>query len=123
MQFWYEGNLEELLGECRAIQSRLPCDSTPTSDAKLAVNLMFEGKTSAAIKLLTGHKRGGPLKPTDIADPSNPAVSVGDVSKDKHPPAQSLWRECLVTTDSESTPFHPVLFEVLNRSLIHSAAL
>ena len=126
LQLWHKGDLGELLKECRAIQSRLPRDFTPTSDAKLArsfANLMFEGKTSAATKLLTGHQRGGLLRPTDIADPSNPAVLVRDVLRDKHPPAQPLRRDCLVTADSEPTPFHPVLFEALNGSLIRSAAL
>ena len=90
LQLWHEGNLGELLGECHAIQSRLPHDSAPTSDAKLArsfANLMFEGKTScsAAIKLLTGHTQGGLLKLTDTADPSNPSVLVHDVLRDKHP--------------------------------------
>ena len=81
---------------------------------------MFEGKTSAAIKLLTGQKRGRLLQLTDIADPSNPSVLVHDVLKDKHPPAQPLWRDCLVTADPESTP---VLFDALNGSLIRFAAL
>ena len=43
--------------------------------------------------------------------------------KDKHTPAQPLQRDCLVTADPESTPFHPVLFDALNSSLIRSAAL
>ena len=76
-----------------------------------------------AIKLLTGQKRGWLLQLTDIADPSNPSVLVLDVLKDKHPPAQPLRRDCLVTADPESTPFHPVLFDALNGSLIRSAAL
>ena len=84
---------------------------------------MFEGKTSAAIKLLTGHKRGGLLKLTDTADPSNPSVLVHDVLRDKHPPAQPLWQDFLVTADPESSPFHLVLFDALNGALIHSAAL
>ena len=123
LHLWNEGDLGELLRECRAIQSHLPRVFTDAKLARSFANLMFEGKTSAVIKLLTGYKRDRPLKLTDIADPSNPSVLVHDVLKDKHPKAQPLCRDCLVTADYESTPFHPVLFDALNGSLIRSATL
>ena len=55
---WHEGKLKDLIVEGRAIQSRLPKVSTSMSDAQVArsfASVMFEGKTSAAIKLLTGY--------------------------------------------------------------------
>ena len=94
LSLWLEGKIEDLVVESRAIQSRLPKLSASTSDAQMArsfANLMFAGKTSAAIKLITGYKRGGLLQldvPVDLADPGR---LVRDVLTDKHPPAQPLF--------------------------------
>jgi len=55
----YDGNIGNLVTEGHTIQSHLPHCSTSTSDVQLArsfANLMFEGKTSATIKLITGYK-------------------------------------------------------------------
>ena len=85
---WHEGKLEDLVVEGRAIQSRLPKFSTSLSDAQVArtfANLMFEGKTSAAIKLLTRYKRGGLLPLDAPVDSTKPSCLVRDVLKKKHP--------------------------------------
>ena len=46
---------------------------------------MFEGKTSAAIKLLTRYKRGGLLPLDAPVDSTKPSCLVCDVLKEKHP--------------------------------------
>jgi len=81
---------------------------------------MFEGKTKAALKLITGHKRGGLLK---LNDPVDSNRVVRDVLLEKHPPAQPLFRECLIDSVSEPPPVHPIVFDDLRGPLIRSAAL
>ena len=83
-------------------------------------NLMFEGKTSAALKLIMGHQHGYPLQQID---PSNPNCLVRDILKEKYPPAQPLSQDCLISEVSESAPFHPIIFEALNGPMLQSAAL
>ena len=76
--------------EGRAIQSRLPKVSTSLSDAQVArtfANLMLEGKTTAAIKLLTGYKHGSLLPLDAPVDSTKPSRLVHYVLKEKHPPA------------------------------------
>ena len=84
---------------------------------------MFEGKTSAALKLITGHQRGCLLQLYDQIDPSNPNCLVCDILKEKHPPAQPLSQDYLISEVSESAPFHLIIFEALNGPMIRSAAL
>ena len=84
---------------------------------------MLEGKTSAALKLITGHQCGCLLQLNDQIDPSNPNCLVRDILKEKHPPAQPLSQDCLISQVSESAPFHPIIFEALNGPMIRSAAL
>ena len=84
---------------------------------------MFEGKTSAALKLITGHQRGCLLQLNDQIDPSNPNCLVCDILKEKHPPAQPLSQDCLISEVSESVPFHLIIFEALNGPMIRLAAL
>ena len=61
LTLWQNGNIEQLASEGHAIQDRLPRHSLQPSDTQLThsfSNLMFEGKTSAALKLITGLHRG-----------------------------------------------------------------
>ena len=61
---WQDGKVELLALEGCAIQDWLPCHSLQPSYVQLTqsfFNLMFEGKTSASLKLITGHHRGGLL--------------------------------------------------------------
>ena len=56
-------------------------------------------------------------------DSANPGRLVRDVLTDKHPPAQPLRQDCLITGAPGSSPFHPVVFDALTGSVIRSAAL
>ena len=115
LQLWHEGKIGDLVSEGRAIQSRLPPHSTKISDSQLVrsfANLMFEGKTSAALKLITGHQRGCLFQLNDQIDPSNPNCLVRDILKKKHPPAQPLSQDCLISEVSESAPFHPIILRL-----------
>ena len=84
---------------------------------------MFEGKTNAAIKLITGYKRGDLLQLNDPIDPTNPGRLVRDVLREKHPPARPLAHDCLVMNEPRSSPLHPVVFDALSGSVIRSAPL
>ena len=58
--------------------------------------------------------------PVDSADPGR---LVRDVLTDKHPPAEPLRQDCLITRAPGSSPFHPVVFDALTGSVIRSSAL
>ena len=69
------------------------------SEAQLVCNfskLMFEGKTKAALRLVSGYQRGGVLNLDEIADSASPGHCVRDVLRAKHPPAQPLDPKCLL---------------------------
>jgi len=72
---WKEGGLNELVLEGRTIQSRLPNYDTPMAEQSLSrsfANLMFAGKTKAALDLLAKAQRGGVLRLSDPSDPTDP---------------------------------------------------
>lgn len=46
-----------------------------------------------------------------------------DVLKGKHPPAVPVHHECLITDSDPALAYHPVIFEALDGSVIHAAAL
>ena len=71
---WWDGDITELVTEGRTIEQYLPlCPNLHpnTQLTRLFSNPMFEGKTKAALKLITGHKHGGLLK---LDDPLTQAV-------------------------------------------------
>ncbi len=58
-------------------------------------NLMFKGKTHAALDLLANTGKGGVLhleQPADSADPNSKTVK--EILESKHPPAQPLLPSC-----------------------------
>ena len=110
---WQDGNITELVTEGRTIQQHLPQRPLQHPDSQLArsfSNLMFEEKTKAALKLVTSHKRGGLLKFDIPIDPSDPSCVVRDVLLEKHLPAQPLFCECSINSDSEQPSVHLIIF-------------
>ena len=60
-------------------------------------NLMFVGKTKAALDLLSQAQKGGVLHLNDPSDPNNPdSPTVGDILKSKHPQGQYAHAECII---------------------------
>ena len=121
MSTWLDGNLNDLLLEGRTIQQRIPKSQLQDSQKYLAhsfANLMFEGKTKAAIRLLKEEAKRGLLRLSDQADTNR---SVRDVLINKHPSGQHAHPESLIENDPPD--IHPVLFESINASVIKSAAL
>ena len=121
MKCWLDGDLKDLLSEGRTIQRRIPKSSTRDNEQRLArsfANLMFEGKTKAAIRLLTEQARGGVLRLNDTVDNNK---SVRDVLIDKHPSGQPAHSDCII--DEDPPEVHHVLFKSIDASVIRSAAL
>ena len=122
---WKEGSLNDLTLEGRTIQSRLPKFNPSTAKQNLSrsfANLMFVGKTKAALDLLSQAQKGGVLHLNDPSDPNNPdSPTVREVLKSKHPQGQYAHAECIIP----STPpdVHPVVFDSIDANAIRSTAL
>ena len=85
---WLQGDLNELVREGRTIQRILPKSSSSTSNAQLArsfANLMFQGKTKAALCLLSEQSKGGVLHLDDSIEVGNAERKVRDILADKYP--------------------------------------
>ena len=81
---WHAGDIPNLLMEGRTIQQRLsghsprPCDDLCI--ARIFANLMLQGKTKAAIRLLMTQSKGGVLHLNDLLPSSDNATqTVQDV--------------------------------------------
>jgi len=84
---------------------------------------MFEGKTKAALDVVSSHGRCSVVNLDHAVDPHSPSCVVRDVLKSKHPSAQPLYMECLLLGWDNPPPFHPVIFNCMNVAVIRSAAL
>ena len=129
LKLWLEGNINALVLEGRCLQKHLHKsaqnvrnkDNTPRSFA----NLMFSGKTEAALGLLsnTHTRKGGVLLSTDLSDPNNPSSpTVLETLKKKHPPGRPIQPSALIGV-GDPPPVHPVLFDRVDAGTIKSAAL
>ena len=92
MALWLGGDLNELVKEGRVIQDRLARRyatnklqisefNQNTCISKSFTKLMFEGKTGAAISLLSECRRSSLLHPSDITDHGR---VIYDILKDKY---------------------------------------
>ena len=128
MALWKEGDLDQLIEEGRAIQSRL-FKQNPLGDknsdkntARSFAKLMFAGKCKAALDLLSNNEKSALLHLDDPSDPQEPnAQSVKDVLISKHPAAQEVHEECIMAGEPEDP--HPIIFESIKSELIRSCAL
>ena len=125
---WDNGDINSLILEGRCLQKRLPriipSHRQQESLARTFSNLMFKGKTSAALDLLSQKGKGGILHATDSANPDNPTSPlVFDVLKSKHPPARPSTSEALLRDHQDPPPVHPVIYDRIDARSIHIAAL
>ena len=125
---WQAGDINGLVLEGRCLQKRLPkTTSRKRCDENLVrsfSNLMFNGKTSAALDLLSLKGKGGVLHTNDPANKDDPASpSVLDVLKSKHPPAQPATATALFQHPQEPPEVHPVVYDSIDAKSIRSAAL
>ena len=86
--------------------------------ARSFAKLMFQGKTQAALQLLTDQGKGGLLH---LHDPVTPDSTVKDVLKSKHPPSNPASPDILSTGVPQEV--HPVSYDAVDTTLIRSIAL
>ena len=127
LRAWRSGDIEDLVREGRVIQQHLQSRGH-RGDSQLASRfskLMLEGKTKAALRLLTEEGRGQVLSLHALSDPNNPASdTVLDSLKAKHPSAQPCHAEALLDPLTTQTPeTHPVIFDGLTGEKIRKTAL
>ena len=118
MKLWEQGDLTELLKEGRAIQNRFPSSRHQGNEQQVArsfAKMMFQGKTQAALQLLTDQGKGGLLH---LDDPVTPLSTVKDVLLSKHPPSNPASPDTLESGVPQEV--HPV---VIDAALIRSTAL
>ena len=82
---------------------------------------MFQGKTKAALRLLTDQAKGGILHLDDPIESNNEQRKVRDNLVDKHPPGQPAHPDSIICDDPPEV--HPVLFESIDSALIRSVTL
>uniref|UniRef100_A0A1X7TIP9 Reverse transcriptase domain-containing protein n=1 Tax=Amphimedon queenslandica TaxID=400682 RepID=A0A1X7TIP9_AMPQE len=118
---WKDGDVESLLQEGRAIQSRLKFNNHSNSSnsiAKRFSDLMLIGDVKGAIRLLSNRENGTVLSLDTIINDR----SVKEVLYDKHPIGQPIKPSALVSGPSHSIS-HPILFDQLTPDLIRATAL
>ncbi len=118
---WSDGDLASLLWECRAIQDRLPKTNHNISRqqqlSRSFANLMFQGKTNAALQLLSNKGKGNLLQLNDVVGDS----TVKEILQSKHPSGMSAMPES--TINGTPPDFHPVIFDSIDAALIKSTSL
>ena len=128
LQSWSEGDLNNLLLEGRILQNHLPKPNASkngsTSLALTFSNLMFQGKTSAALQLLTQNGNSGVLPVNDpVHQSDSESQTVLDILKSKHPQAQPASPDTILWNSSKAPQIHPVICDQINASSIRSADL
>ncbi len=81
------------------------------------------GKVRAALRLIAENQTSRPLRLDSVADPNNPSKSVLDSLLKKDPPKQPYKMNTIVNSNPPVTDPHPIIFEWIERLLIHSTVL
>ncbi len=125
LERWKEGDLTSLLSEGRAIQNRLSKSHSVRGKQKqqqqvsrLFANLMFQGKTQAALQLLSNKGKGSVLRLNDTVDDS---TTVKDILKSKHPNGVAASPDSIINGTAQDT--HPVIFDSIDSALMRSTSL
>ena len=125
LKAWKDGDIEILVEEGRTLQLRLPKFNSQHSGNLLArsfADLMFKGKTHAALDLLAKGGKGGVLRLEQLVmTNSTNTQSVRDILKSKHPASQPAT----IGSTLQGVPpeIHPVIFDSIDSRLIRSTAL
>ena len=126
---WREGSFIPLMEECRTIQTRFtkrpPSPRLQASLSSSFSKLMLQGRTQAALRLLSDRTRACPLYLDALPFPDNPSGSVLDHLIQKHPSPHSINEEAVILPNSPSSNHEPhsILFEGIEGRTIKNAAL
>ena len=120
---WQQGDLGQLLHECRTIQSQLEKQekrqqSRESDSARHFASLVETGKLGSALRQLSDGPSGGIHHRDNVIGDA----SVRDILKDKHPQAEPLRLDAVIPGQAPAPP-HLVLFESLTREVVRRAAL
>ena len=121
----------QVLAEGRSLQSRLPkfspsgtADQDQGNLARSFAKLLFQGKTNAALQLLSEQGKGGVLRVDDLVDLGDHVQKpVLDILRSKHPHAQSVSPAALPEGSTDPPEVHPVVFDQITGASIRCAAL
>ena len=129
LQSWKVGDIPSLLHEGRTIQSRLPKTKLTTanqeSTARAFAKLMFQGKTKAALRLITEKNVGNLMHlDSDTIGADGTTCTVRDALLSKHPTGQPVSTNALhITTTTEPPTVHAVVFDAIDATTIKTTAL
>ena len=84
---------------------------------------MFQGKTKAALSMLSDNGTSGILSLNKNITIDDKITTVRQILKDKHPPAQGADRDSATLRHDIETSVHPVVFERIDSLLIQRSAL
>ena len=129
MLTWQKGNIRNLLEEGRALQSHLPKSypsnrDNPNNLARTFSKFMFQGKTNAALQLLSQQGTGGGIfRADDVVDlGENTQKTVMEILRSKLPPTQLVSRDALLDGIADPPEVPPVIFDQISGSSIRCTA-
>ncbi len=120
LQKWKAGELDWLMNQCRAIQSKLKGERVKKTESvkKAFCRLMFEGKVAKATRLIDENE--GVSGVVEINDKTEEHVLKE--LRNKHPPAKDVDPSCIVTPPTIPFKVEPVIFEAIDAELIYECA-
>ena len=127
LKAWKDGDLAALVKEGRTIQQRFPKTRPQNVEnenrlARRFANLMFQGKTHAALDLLANCGKGGVLRLDQPANPNDPdSKTVREALASKHPTSHPASPDSSLLGPPPEV--HPVVFDSIDAGLIRSTAL
>ena len=113
------GEIEELFHKTEAIRKRStkPKSSRRKDELRESDAHMSAGKISNALRCINDCEKGGILSLTEKIDNK----SVLDILEEKHHPA-SRCDDRYIEQPANVTPYHPVIFDKIQGSVVRSAA-
>ena len=114
LKLWREGDINSLVQEGRAIQSRFlrNMQKTEAQTALTFAKLMMEGKVQATLCHAPNQSRSGILHMDSQAD-LNGVDTVREIWKKKHPPGKLTVPTAIIPPEVPGKDHHPVIFEDL----------
>ena len=117
MKLWKEGDILSLINDSRAIQHRLPNFSSTHAEHQISRsfgNLMFQGKTRAALDLFVNSGKGSLLHLDDksYTSDADPSITVKDIVLSKHPLGQPA--NAMSATEGDLPKVHPIIFDAID---------